>query len=883
MSLHEGARIGPYEILAPIGAGGMGEVYKARDTRLDRLVAVKVLITDKGADPERRLRFLQEAKAASALNHPNIVTIYDVGIEDGIDFIAMEFIQGKTIGHLLPRDGMRVGELLRYAGQIAEALAKAHSAGIVHRDLKPSNLMVSSDGLVKVLDFGLAKLLPSRMAEASRTETLNAITSAGGVVGTTYYMSPEQAEAKPVDPRTDIFSFGSLLYEMSTGERPFAGDSQVAVMYSILNSDPKPPSTIRSNVPLELSRIILRCLRKEPEKRFQNMSDLKVALEELREELDSGSLPQVPPPQSKPRRTPRWIWVVLAAIVCGVAYSAWRINLQPVARKESPFALVPVTSYPGSQTHPSFSPDGGQIAFAWDGPQGTNTDIYLKLIGTGEPLRLTTNPARDVAPEWSPDGRWIAFSRVDDQDGQISLMVIPALGGVERRVGQYFYNSLQFAIPNAICWTPDSKSIIAPATARPGEPNALTLFPIEGGERKVVIRPEPNSNGDSRPAISSNGKYLAFLRTSNSLNSLHVIPLSPSFEALGEPRRLATKLSAVFSTVWLPNNREILFTASPNSAVSSIYRISLDPGAEERVVGEAGTSAFGATVSRNGTRLAYAYGTSNANFWTVDIAGKTSGMDRGLSSSFRDVFPQISPDGKPVLFFSDRNGSTQIWMANRDGSQPVALTSLKGPNTGSPRWSPDGQQIVFDSNTDGAYHIYLVSPEGGQPRKLHSGNAFLANWSHDGRWIYYTSSDSGSEKIWKIPSSGGQPVLIPSGGGAGVVESPDGKFLYFSRKNGNDGIWKMPVEGGPETRVVENVYRVNFAVTDKGIYYIPRADRAGNTSVKFLNFGTGASSEIVKVTNRIDFGLGTSPDGRNLLYSQIDGQGSNIMLIDNFR
>lgn len=226
MPLSAGTRLGPYEILAPIGAGGMGQVYKARDTRLDRVVAIKVLAAEK-VDAERKQRFRQEARAASSLNHPNIITIYDIGSENGVDYMAMEFVAGKTLDQLIPRNGIRIGELLGYATQVADALAKAHQAGIVHRDLKPSNVMVSSEGLVKVLDFGLAKLTQPAASEDGDTQTLVALTSDGAVLGTPYYMSPEQAEAKPVDGRSDVFSFGAMLYEMATGQRPFQGQSQV--------------------------------------------------------------------------------------------------------------------------------------------------------------------------------------------------------------------------------------------------------------------------------------------------------------------------------------------------------------------------------------------------------------------------------------------------------------------------------------------------------------------------------------------------------------------------------------------------------------------------------------------------------------------------------
>src|SRR5580765_4188598 len=283
-----GKTISHYRILEKLGEGGMGVVYKARDTHLDRLVALKVLPPEKVADPERKRRFVQEAKAASALNHPNIITIHDIASENDIDFIVMEYVQGKTLDQLIPRKGLRLNETLRFAVQMADALAKAHSAGIIHRDLKPTNVMVTDDGLVKVLDFGLAKLTEVSNSEEASTRTLRHETDEGTIVGTVSYMSPEQAEGKKVDARSDIFSFGSVLYEMVTGRRAFHGDSKLSTLSAILKEDPNPVSSIVPDVPRDLEKIISRCLRKDAERRFQTMADLRVALEELKEESESG-------------------------------------------------------------------------------------------------------------------------------------------------------------------------------------------------------------------------------------------------------------------------------------------------------------------------------------------------------------------------------------------------------------------------------------------------------------------------------------------------------------------------------------------------------------------------------------------------------------------
>src|SRR6266480_1518030 len=317
-----GRTISHYEILEKVGEGGMGVVYKALDGRLDRLVALKVLPPQKVADSDRKRRFVQEAKAASALNHPNIITIYDIGSADGIDFIAMEFVAGKTLDRCIPRHGWRLDEALKYSVQIADALVAAHKAGIVHRDLKPGNVMVTEHGLVKVLDFGLAKLTESTApADEATTRTLKPTTEEGAIVGTVSYMSPGQAEGKKVDARSDIFSFGALLYEMVTGRRAFQGDSKISTLSAILREEPKSASQIVEGLPRELERIIARCLRKSQERRFQAMPDLKVALEELKEESDSGTLSAAPAPMRL--RDRRLVWAVLLLAIAVIAGAVW--------------------------------------------------------------------------------------------------------------------------------------------------------------------------------------------------------------------------------------------------------------------------------------------------------------------------------------------------------------------------------------------------------------------------------------------------------------------------------------------------------------------------------------------------------------------------------
>ncbi len=386
-----GRTLDHYRIESKLGEGGMGVVYKARDTHLGRLVAIKILSSERISHPARKERFIHEAKAASALNHPNIVTIYDIRSEDGLDFIVMECVEGHTLEELIGPKGLRLSDALRYAIQIADALAKAHAANILHRDLKPSNIMVSDEGRVKILDFGLAKLLEREESSPEAiTLTVRHLTEEGTAVGTAAYMSPEQAEGRKLDARSDIFSFGSVLYELITGQRPFAAPSRAALLSKILRDDPKPPREIAASVPLELEKLVLRCLRKDPARRYQTMADLKVALEDVEEE--SASAPQ--PSAASPRQ--RRVWAAALPILLAAGFFAWRAWHVP--EPVEPLKALALTTFPGVESYPSFSPDGNHVAFTWNGPKQDNPDIYIQQVGSGAPLRLTTDSRNDYNP-----------------------------------------------------------------------------------------------------------------------------------------------------------------------------------------------------------------------------------------------------------------------------------------------------------------------------------------------------------------------------------------------------------------------------------------------------------------------------------------------------
>ena len=889
-----GRVVSHYEILAKLGEGGMGVLYKARDTHLDRLVALKILPADKVADPERRRRFVQEARAASALNHPHIVTVYDIDEADGVHFIAMEHVEGATLAERIGRRGLPLQDALKHAAQIADALAKAHAKGIVHRDLKPANVMVTADGVTKVLDFGLAKLVETEVSEGE-TADFEPVTEEGMILGTAAYMSPEQAQGRRVDARSDIFSFGSVLYEMVTGRRAFSGESTVSTLAAILKEEPRPPSDLVPAVPRELERLIQHCMRKDPARRFQHMDDVRTLLEQLREDSESGKLPVAAPSPRSP-----FFWVAAAglaitALVLVVETWSWRRPTAPAP--EAPSVATPLTTSPGFEVQPTFSPDGNEIAFAWNGEKEDNYDIYRKLIGPGEPLRLTRDPAWDHSPAWSPDGRLIAFLREPDQ-GPPGIYLIPALGGAERRLADIA------AIPGwntGIAWTADNKRLIVsdqPAGELPG----LFLLSLENSEQRRLTSvpqrmpgvPSAGRWGDWDPALSADGRTLAFTRVVDSGNGdVHLLRLGPDMTAQGSPERLTFGNRFAASPTWLSSASEILFSQGAPEGERQILRLAAVPAGPDAIAGRqvsVGTDATNLAFSRASGRLVFSRSQGDSNIYRLGLRGpgEPEGEPERLIASTRlENNPEYSPKGDSVAFMSSRSGSTEIWLSNADGSNPRQLTSMEGPLTANPRWSPDGTTILFDSRLKGSADLYVVSVQGGSARPLTDQPSLEneARWSRDGRWIYFGSDRTGRRELWRMPASGGEATQVTRNGGSCPFESPDGRWLYYAKRPRFD-LWKAPVAGGAETRVLENLsYCYNYVPTSQGVYFV-RAGLANNgpaeTAVAYLDFATGKIKLLLPMRAWL-YGLTLSPDGRSLLYSRPDAFGADLMLVENFR
>jgi eukaryotic-like serine/threonine-protein kinase len=882
MALQPGTILGPYEIISLIGAGGMGEVYRARDPRLGRDVAIKVLPADRVADEDRRRRFAQEAKAASALNHPHIITIHEIESANGHDFIVMEYVRGKSLDALIPRHGMRLGEVLRIAIPVADALAAAHARGIIHRDLKPANVMVGADGAVKVLDFGLAKLSGSDdAADDHPTHTADGGLSAPGTItGTAAYMSPEQATGGPVDARSDIFSFGALLYEMVTGVRAFVGTSIADTLAAVLRAQPKPPIEVVPAVPSDLQKVILRCLRKDPERRIQHMGDVKLALQEVKEESDSGVTTQPPVPRWRGARA---VAVgILAVVVIGAG--AWLLKRSPAV--VPPMRVVPLTALPGTESNPTFSPDGDQVAFEWDGEKQDNSDIYVTLVGSSEIRRLTSDPAMESNPTWSPDGRQIAFLRARPEGATIQL--VSALGGADRKLSD-------FRGADWLRWSPDGRWLAAGRAANvAGQPGGIYLIPPDGGDSRPLIVPTAG-RALSLPAFSPDGRRLAYGSCSRDSDSgrfgdcdIYLVELDALVNPTGLPERLTTQRSlSVGGITWTRDGTAVVYSAGLTSFSEYLWRAGVDgtrPPERLEIVAEHATAP---AMARSRDRLAFARVLTDADIYRVE-AGRPAQLVVG--STFRDEMePRLSPDGRRLVFGSQRAGDViDIWVSDADGSNARQLTHGPGRDQGSPYWSPDGRRIAFDSlGQDNQFHIWMIDADGGTPRRIttKADNEHTPTWSRDGRSVYFSRDEGTKRDIWRVPASGGTSERLTHGGsGPFACESADGRSLLFQLKDGDSPLMAMSLAGGAVRQLVACVRWSSFGAGPQGVYYVP-CDSSSNPPVHVLDLETGRDRRFGTLENPTlrPLGLSVSPDGRTIVYPRQTYLNGDLMLIENFR
>jgi eukaryotic-like serine/threonine-protein kinase len=866
-----------YRVVEKIGEGGMGAVYRAVDTHLDRPVAIKVLPPDKVADAERKNRFVQEAKAASALRHPNIVVIHDIAADAGRDFIVMEFVEGQSLDLLIGRKGLKLNDALGVAVQIADGLSKAHAAGIVHRDLKPTNIMVSAEGLVKILDFGLAKLMEDLpAAEAGRTMTQGQEerprTEEGYVVGTAAYMSPEQAEGKRVDARSDVFSFGSVLYEMLTGRKAFGRDSQIKTLAAVLNEDPRPSSAVNESVPPELERVLARCLRKDPQRRWQTMSDLKVALQELKEDSESGKLKAAAVLAGRRKKNALFPAAAASVLVLAAAAVALKfVVLKPAGPIE--YEIIPQTYDLGMTTTPTLSPDGRLMAYTSDREGTGNLDIWVQQVSGGKPLRLTDHPADDWFPSFSPDGTQIAF-RSERDGGGIYLMDALPTGDAPRRIAD------KGSVPK---FSPDGRWIsfmVLPASSELRHYKAYLVSP-KGGEPRRIL-------GDFLFNFIVQGASLVWSPDSN-----HVLfrgrraddPKSTDWWVAPVEGGEAVRTHAIenlglttivqFPVGWIGNR--VYFVSGTTIEGVNLFRASIDPK-DRAVRGPAETITTGPgmkiypSVLPDG-RVFFSEMTVAMNAWSVaarpDEAAISAGPRRLTQDLMQNFNPSVSQDGAKAAFtaFGGAQASrievrVQDLRTGEETKIPVQGMSVNQYT----RLSSDGSLLAYRDIIEGQTKTFVVAPGAAVSRALCEGcfvpgffpanDAALARFkpselekidlrtgerqiilssprdtildagvSPDGNWIAWLAGmPDGRAAIRISPAHGPQDGMRQT---ITVAEaeyylgqpawSPNGRWLYYlSHKNGRCSIFTRELDA--RTRVPAGEEREIFEARESRIW-----------------------------------------------------------------
>ena len=767
-----GKSLRSYRIDAKLGAGGMGVVYKAVDTRLGRTAAIKILSTA-ALNADRERRFVQEAKAASSLNHPNIVTIYDIDTQeiDGkpIQYIAMEYVAGDTLDHLIGKKGLRIRDVLKYAVQIADALAAAHAAGIVHRDLKPSNVIVTAQGVVKILDFGLAKLSEPAGADAF-AETLHGdgapLTEEGTILGTVAYMSPEQADGKPVDTRSDVFSFGSVLYEMATGQRAFAGGSKLSSLSAVLYKDPQPASQAAAEVPAELDRVISRCLKKDPERRWQTMADVKVALEELRDEMDSTNFSGVIPLPAA-RKTPHTrLWAGLGLLVGLLLGLALRISYEQryVAPPEPP-SFRRLTFRRGDVTSAKFGP-GDTVVYSaeWDGAPST---LFSAQPGNREARPLSLPTARVLAI--SPRGEMAILLGGEDVG---TLARVPFGGGAPREVLEGV---------SGADWGPDGESL---AVVRAVTGKFRLEYPIG------TVLYETEKRPPMMPRVSSDGKLVAFFDFDVEVGdyALCVIGHDRARQVLSRGWR------AIGALNWSPNDHEVWFSGGQPGTDPALYAVTLS-GAQ-RLVSQTGGMIVMQDVARDGRVL---LSTVNSRLGIHFVP--PNGSPRDLAWLDSSLMYDLSNDARSIVFAELSSGqgrNSAIYLRKTDGSPAIQLGYGNRPAL-----SPDEKWVACIHHDAERSSLMLLPTGPGESQfpKIEGIHFDGVEWFPDNKRILFTGSETGHAiRTWMYDLATNKSTPLTPEGTRGTRVSPDGQWFITVDAH---KLLLSPVAGGESRTIID--------------------------------------------------------------------------------
>jgi serine/threonine protein kinase/Tol biopolymer transport system component len=854
-----GRSIHQYTIREHLGGGGMGVVYKADDVRLERTVALKFLPPELTRDPVAKARFLQEARAASALDHPNICTIHEVGeTDDGHLFLAMTCYDGETLKRRIERGPLPIFDALDIAKQIAQGLAKAHRLGIVHRDIKPANIIVTGDGIVKILDFGLAKLAGAA-----------GLTRAGFCLGTPAYMSPEQARGE-VDHRTDLWSLGVVLYEMVTGTAPFSGDSDQAIIYSLLTEEPKPPSTLRPEVSPDLERVLQGMLAKDPGDRYPTVDAALADLRILSGSTAGASVHSLP---SIPRRRLRpWMKAALGLLALGAAVAAWLL-LRPAPPPQLSFGSL--TDQEGREMFPSLSPAGDVFVYA-KAKQGEDFDIYWQRAAGGSPIDLTADSAvADTQPAFSPDGKQIAFRSERDGGG---IFLMGATGESVRRLTNFGYNP---------AWSPDGAEIVCAIESvddplrRSGGSSLWRVRVADGFKRRITA-------GDAvQPSWSPHNRRIAYwgIPAGATRRAIWTIPVDG-----GPPVPVVDDGHVNWNPLWSPDGR-YLYYVSDRIGSPNLWRVRIDE-ASGKVQGEAEPLTTPAqwsgqlSISADGQRIAYATRDGRSNLERIpfhretgSIAGPAQPVTQGSTRLVRSG--DVSPDGEQIVYDTS-SPQEDLFVARTDGNGVRQITNDL-PKDRVPRWSPLGDRILFYSDrTSKSYEAWTIRPDGSGMQQVSAARGvrlFDPIWAPDGRRIVYSLEGRVPEVLdATLPAEVQTPRRLPS--------MPDGR-IFLPTSWSPDGRRLIGTVLGDKEE--EEIALFSFdtggyqalPVSGNGAVWVDdaRAIFLRNGSLELLDTRTGAAQKLMSPPERSAFTVvAVSRDGSNLFVVREINEGDIKML-----
>ena len=901
--------IGRYRIVSKIGEGGMGEVYLAEDAKLGRRVALKILPAKVASDTDRMLRFEHEAKSASALNHPNIITIYEINDEDGALFIAMEYVEGQTLAKKIKNKDFDLRKTLDIAIQIAAALAAAHEANVIHRDIKPDNIIVRPDGLVKVLDFGLAKLTEKVSAYDLEALTTLVKTSPGLIMGTVGYMSPEQARGKIVDGRSDIFSFGSMLYEMLSGKRPFTGENEVDVIASIIHQEPAPLGDFVPNIPHGLETLIRKTLRKDRDERYQNVPELLADLKDLRQELTSemnsgrqqtntndlnqvkitgdgfarastngghsgfaaNTVPELIRDEVRlhPLITAGIVLIALAAI--GFVGSRWYKSLQ-VSESFQTMRMAKLTSTGNVVSgQAAVSPDGKLIAYVVQ--EAGEQSLWVKQTASASNVQIV--PPANLNYKgitFSPDSAFVYYAS-DEKTSVPSVYQIPTLGGVARK--------LVTDADAPLCFSPDGSRF---SFVR--KQNSLMSANVDGGDVQTITKV---SDGKllNRTSWSPDGNTIVaaiFLPEDSRDHLIEIDVDSGAEQDLPSPQWLRLR-----GVAWLPDSSGVVVNGrDPDTQILQIWHISYPGGQASRVTNDL-SNYQGISLTNDGRTIVSAQQSFLSNIWvgsSLESPTKITsevGKDEGMSGV------AWTPDGK-IVYTTRIKENQDLWIINRDGSERRQLTFNLQSNF-SPVVTPDGRTIVFVSTRAGNPKIWRMDINDENPVQLTSGPGSEAepSLSPDGKWVVYSVTDSANKTtIWKVGIDGGTPVQLTKIESGRPIVSPNGKFIACefgeATSTSSAKLAIIPIDGGPPVRLLDlpliiksRIFR--WAPDGKALIYFDSRDRVHNLWSQPLD-GSLAKQLTDFKADRI-FRFDVSRNGEFVFARGTDS--SDAVMITNFR